>query len=146
MHGDVGLDEGKVEEKGLFFVFVEEFESFFKDAIRGVSLITIVIGFHFALCFPLVAWDGTFVDGLNFLVVVEEGRKEGVSIALAVIAVESIESLFDGGTGGVGGSESPFAEATADVSAFLESFGEGDCSGGDWPLTGEFAAVFGVSI
>lgn len=146
MHGDVGLDEGKVEEKGLFFVFVEEFESFFKDAIRSISLITIVIGFHFALCFPLVAWDGTFVDGLNFLIVVEEGRKEGVSIALAVIAVESIESLFDGGTGGVGGSESPFAEATADVSAFLESFGEGDCSGGDWPLTGEFAAVFGVSI
>ncbi len=146
MHRDVGFDEREVEEEGLVLVGVEEFESFFKNAVGRVSLIAVVVGLHFPLWLAGVTGDGVLVDGFGFFVVIQEGGEEGVGVALAVVAVEASESLPDGGAGGVGGAETPFPKSSADVSTFLKGFRKSDRFGGDGPLTGEFATVFRISV
>ena len=69
-----------------------------------------------------------------------------MSIALAVVAIEAVEALLDRGTGGIAGPESPLPESSGAVSSFLKNLCDGYGPGGDGPLAGKLATVFGITI
>ena len=85
--------------------------------------------------------DESPVDHDLSFVRVEEMGVVAVSIALAIITVVPIESLFYRRSRRVGGPQAPFAEGSGGVARALENFGESHGFIGDGPLTGENPAI-----
>ena len=93
MHGDVRFNKGKVEEEGFFLVGVDEFKGFLEDAVGCVNFGSVGVGEDFAFGLLGVSGDGVFVEDIYPAVVIEEGWVKGVGISLAVVSVETVETL-----------------------------------------------------
>lgn len=125
----VGQGDGVEHHEGIFGVPFDPFDHLVLDEFLGVG---------FAKAFSFVPGEGD-----RLVVIVEVGGEVGVGVALAVIAVEAVDSLLVRGAGGVEKSHAPFAEGGGGVAGRFCDFADRDGVGGDGPLA--FGNHFAVS-
>ena len=106
----VGEGDGVVEEEGAFGVGADPGFGVLLDAVLGVG----------------------FFGEVDVLVVVPEVVGEvAVGVALAVVAVEVVEAVFEGAAGGVEHAHAPFAGGGGGVAGGFEDLGDGDGAFGE---------------
>ena len=139
MHGDVGFDEGEVEEEGGRFLGFDEGFGFVDHEGGGVGLADPVFEFDIAGDGFGMTGDGILVED-DFLVVAPEvGGVVAVGDGLAVVAEEEVEAFAVGVAGAADGAEAPFADGGGLVAGLFEGHGEGE------GFFGEGVLAFGVA-
>ena len=138
MHGDVGFDEGEVEEEGVRFLGFDEGFGFVDHERGGVGLADPVFEFDIAGDGFGMAGDGILVED-DFLVVAPEiGGVVAVGDGLAVVAEEEVEAFEVGVASAADGAEAPLADGGGVVAGLFEGHGEGE------GFFGEGVLAFGV--
>ena len=105
LHGGVRDGDGQVGEERFFGVVADELERLGMDEVVRVGL---AIEHHLLIVVPQVFWI------------------KGVSLPLAVVAVEFIPTLVHRIAAGTGRAEAPFAEHPGRVAGFFQQLGNGD--------------------
>ena len=120
LESEVGNDGRIVEKEGFVLVLIDEGESCVSDELRRVLFAVNGCGVAFQWN-ALVLVDNVFGE-------------EVVGVALAVVAVESIEALFQGIAFGSGLAEPPFSKSAGGITFAFEQFSNGGFVGGQWKL------------